>query len=568
MYLAIYKDTKNNIIRYYYEKNRELFYDEYSKNEIKKYKLNSLEFFYKLFSKDETATFLKKDGLYDIYLDSNNYKHYIKDGVEDFIKYYENNGVTALLFDEKGNSSDKKKKTVKRLVIGAVTLIVSAQLCYHLLDYIKDAVIEHRRKEDSYEEFVSDITVTVTDEEILSGLDECLKDLDSTKVDMIKKSNIISDILPYYNDIDKTYLYEKKLTGLHVTYADSRIRRGINGVYNEASPSTIYIMEDIKDNSNFENKVFGHEFCHLLQNKNIYNYFTEPVAELLSSEYFDFTTTNYLDEVKNLKLLICTVGREPVLKYSIGGDESELLDIIKTYLPEDEYEAMKSMLSMGVLDYGNDPNKFNGQMTNLIEELYFNMYGVRFKDTVDFNLIAKEVEYDEFLLSDNKNDTYFDVLDNRLYLKEDKSGITPTITFNILENKDINNDIFVGHNIKSIDTTKYYKKKLSLEEYHYFEKYPYPKLIIDVTIDEENFCNEYFLGDDEEVYAYYMIDGKKTCLSFDEMYTMDLLAYYLINNENDIDSLEGYDFAFDTKKITVEVDPILEKYNNSNKLKK
>lgn len=48
-------------MRYYYEEDNSIYYDEYYIDTIKKYKLNSLSSFYKLFGKDGNSIFLKKE---------------------------------------------------------------------------------------------------------------------------------------------------------------------------------------------------------------------------------------------------------------------------------------------------------------------------------------------------------------------------------------------------------------------------------------------------------------------------------------------------------------------------
>jgi len=60
---------------------------------------------------NDNCIFIKKENGYDVYLDQiTNYKHYLKNGKEDFLMFYLNNGIDATCYKIKNNKKEKNNK--------------------------------------------------------------------------------------------------------------------------------------------------------------------------------------------------------------------------------------------------------------------------------------------------------------------------------------------------------------------------------------------------------------------------------------------------------------------------
>ena len=557
MYLAIYKDLTKNKTRYYYIKDDKLYYDEYSGFFKKTVKVKSLDDFFSLFKNTKDSLLVKNDGSYYVYFDSDYYKRYVKDGKEDFIKFFEENGVDALFYLSDVNIKSAVKQFLFKTSTTTIALIASVGL-FKLLDNPQLV-----NSEQDIEEIISEEELKFTDEDIVLAFKANTDSLSFDRVDSVVDSNIISDVLTYYDDTEKSILYSVKLNDMEISYYESEERPGARGYYNNSNPSTIHILEGVEGNEQYH--VFQHEFVHLLQDSNTSNYLTEPVAELMSSEYFDYYPDAYLNEVLNLKLLIRTIGREPILKSSFGGDSSELFKVLEDNLDANDYERMKTMIQTSRNVYKDDEYSFNLELKGLIEKLYFNIYGTEMKDLDDYEFLTYN-----YRRLDNKNITTvetmgeklraftdnkcFYVKDSRKFLKESDSNLEPTITYEV--------PYYEGTEmISGSEKIDYYKKEITLDEFNSLSNDMNVKTY---TEQKELISVEYMNSRNGDLVEYYKfnIDGKIIVTELESAVENGWIKYYVINTLDELtDSSDSFSYAFSNLRITKKVDPILNRYD-------
>ena len=543
MYLAIYKDLDKKITRYYYIKDDKLYYDEYSGFRVKKVRVKSLDDFFNLFKNTKDSLLIKNEGSYYVYFDSDYYKRYVKEGKEDFIKFFEENGVDALFYLADINIKSAVKQFLFKTSTATISLIASAGL-FSILNNPKLLNFENLN-----DEIVSEEEINFNDEDFLLALNKNSSSLTFDRIIPMVNSEIIPDILKYYDNTEKSTLYSVKLDNMKVIYYSEEEGPDTLGYYNLTSPNIIHIREDMKNVDEFD--IFAHEFIHLLQFSGTHNYLDEPVAELMSSEYFGLETNHYLDEVINLKLLIRTIGREPILKHSFGGDDSELFEILENNLDANTCEKMKDMLSTRHREYEDHSNDFNMELRALIEKLYFNINGVEMNKLPDYNLLTSNhdtvsnrsiltVEYKGLPVQSigpiNKTD-------DRMFLKKSDEY---TISYEVPYHDE------VPEGAEKID---YFKKQVSFDEYELIKSNPGV-----MTLTEyKEFVGTNFVNGIE--YYEFVVDGKNTLMELQTAIDKGFIKFYVINTEDQLDSLDGYTYALSRLRIKENVDPILGRYD-------
>ncbi len=529
MFFVIYTDLKNKITRYYYLKNNDIYYNEYINNVYKVLKQNSLYDFYKLFRISNKAKFLENNNQYTIYLDENGYKHYIKDFKEDFLQFFLNNGQECIMYsNNNSNQNQKVKKFLFKSALLSVSIICSIEL-FKLMEnnnyFNKDI-----KAEISYEAINTEINY--------SDIFNIISKLENIPVEYRNKilnSGIIESILPYYDDIELSILMNSKLDNLSIEYYDDKDIQElfIEGYYSPLIPNVIYLKHGTNG------KAFTHEFIHLLQHhKYSLEYLVEPTAALMDMEFFESDNVCYKDEISNLKLLICTIGPEPILRCNFSGDESMILDILENNLEKEDYEKMVSYLTDSSATNKTEQNQ---EIRKLIETLYKNMYKTEMKDTLPgYDLIT------------NQN-IYSNIVDNRYYLNKNELELSGEISF------EINSEFYdlIPKNINLISTKEinYYRKEITEEEYNQLDsnnnqkdyeiKIEYSDEVKEIRNSE--YGMEVVVSEDDRLYQY----NHTTAIE------KGYIKYIYITSEDKID-LEDNTWIFDhqNKKITATLPPI------------
>lgn len=332
---------------------------------------------------NDNCVFIKKENGYDVYIDQiTNYKHYLKDGKEDFLMFYLNNGIDATCYKLKGNKKEKNNKLLnltKAFFIDFLIInisFVTFGIGYMAINDIKPEEFFCVIEDDSKYCLSLLINKDLNDSKIDAiEANELIKNsnyLDREVKDYLVNEQLFNDIMPYIEDKYIGYMLSNKLKYLKLVEIESFESKDNEdcqtiGYYNKLNPYNIYV--DLKDG---RESTISHEFIHFLQDSN-YSYLTEACTELMNIEYYDDDYAYediYEDGVLNLKLLIQTIGQEPILKSVFSGDSSELLEILKQNLSKEDYEEFLNILRFNPISKEVD----NARLQELISILYMNIY--------------------------------------------------------------------------------------------------------------------------------------------------------------------------------------------------
>lgn len=530
MFLAIYTDQKNKIIRYYYLKDNNIYYNEYSNQKFKIVKQNSLFDFYQLFRTPIDSIFLENDNQYEVYLDNNGYKHYLKNGTEDFLQFYLKNGTNYILSSSYDNNiKNRVKKFLLKGAFYALPIICSVQLfnLFQNKEFLKNNTQSEVQYESAYENSCENLL------EVVRKLDT----LDEKYKNEILNSGVIESIVPYCDDLHLAILEKSKLNDLTINYYDN-LEHALSGYYDPLVPNVINLQKNTND------KAFSHEFIHLIQSpRQEIEYLVEPVAELMSVEFFGGEVDSYVDEVNNLKLLICTIGPEPILQCSFGGDSSKISEILKNNLETEDYEKMMLYMSYSV----NDKQDCTKELQKLIEKLYKNIYGTEMKDTLSgYDFLANQ-------------ENYISVKDNRCYLNEKSKETKREVSFEIdskfYDMSTKNMDIISTENVD------YYRTEITEEKYN--------QLISNNNYEVKMECSSEVqkidYSNNNKGNVIISINGDSVSLNMQSAIENGYVKFFLIASEDKINLEEGnWVLDHQNKKVTANLLPVTSKNLNNN----
>lgn len=221
--------------------------------------------------------------------------------------------------------------------------------------------------------------------------DELKKDIyTSSLTDEEKKylynSDFFIDVLKTINDSKiSTSDLRKKIEKINIqSYEDDDTREGY---YTHQTQNTIYISD--YTSLNYQKKdTLAHEFIHLCQSNNCeYNMILEATAEIISKEYYDLTTINsYINEVKNLKVLMEIIGPRIIWNYVLTNDKEPLEKALKKYLDDVDYDIFISCLSINQNDEQDRKIK-STKISNLLDIMYYSKYQKNINDDLVISLI-------------------------------------------------------------------------------------------------------------------------------------------------------------------------------------
>lgn len=534
MSIAICYDSSNNSIKnYFFMKDGYYYYDEYSDEGYSIYRTKSLDDLYSLFSKKDSDVFVKKLGDFELYLDSFKHIHFIRDGKEDFKSFFTFNGKNAISY----SSAKKMPDSIKKFIVGGMIVVGSLSLFDTFNTYVlnRDKLYPEKLYHASTSYSYADALQAVR------GIDSLPEELTSK----ILRSGILKDVLPYYNRNQMGYFIDKEIKDISINYYDSTtsdvLDSAVMGFYSPFDANVINLRRINGDSS------FGHEFVHLLQTpQNKFTFLDEPLAELMSHEYFGTKLRNNEEEVKLLKLLVSTVGVEPIFEASFSGDVSALSKIVKKNLDGDDAKRFIGYLS------GNPCGKY--EFVRLVEKMYFNINGVEMKDAVPgFGLLASDI-------------TTSNMVDGSYYFRTNLDG--DGVSFEINEvDYDPSFDLrSLNINPNSIMDIYYYRKEINPTEYHnmaFDYSSPYKTSVkydkdLKITVAVKNNIE---MDSDEEVVTYTVNqNGRDVRISEEEAFNRGLIHYYAVAREGSIDPEDGWEFDHISKKVTgTMVSPTAEK---------
>ena len=317
MLVAILKDKINNIDSYLYLKKRNNKYIYYGYNidndGVSNIDKNIVTRFYDLFKINNNCVYIEDYNNYQVYYDQKNkFKHYIKDGKEDFLMFFLFNGIDATSYASKKHS----KSTVKRFSFADKCLSVLASLAIFVTIGVSiegAQYISYQVNESAYE-----VSENLEFEIAQADVDKALNLInDSNNIDTDTKKflcneEFINDVFSHY-DSKMKYTINSKLENITIKDFEQKEKPEASGFYVPVEMNNMYILDSIEDKSNDWYKVLSHEYVHLFQSNDMeFIYIKESNAELISSEYFNNNIDAYHDAVFNLKLLVEVVGPEVI----------------------------------------------------------------------------------------------------------------------------------------------------------------------------------------------------------------------------------------------------------------
>lgn len=307
-------------------------------------------------------TYKEKYMDYDIYLDESNNKRFFKNGKEDFLMFFFNNGIEYIKYKSKGKHSKVRKF---KIGVGQVTFLIVSGIAvaltipkyrYMIIDplYSKEIAIEDT------ENLISDSIY-----------------LSNENKKYLYNEVFINDVLEISNN-NRNYSLREKLTNVDIEEYTKEDKPDAVGYYNSLEPSVIYIRDDLDPNDEESYyATLSHEFVHLLQNESSYLYIHEASAELMSSEYYNSKVTSYVPEVIRLKVLMEIIGPKPILECNFDEDDKSFEKAIKTYLSEEDANRLLELFKSTSDDFTDDEKEFkiNEEVDALLATMYKNKTG-------------------------------------------------------------------------------------------------------------------------------------------------------------------------------------------------
>lgn len=249
----------------------------------------------------------------------------------------------------------------------------------------------------------SDITL----DEIRNMIYSSTKLTDEEKAYLYNEA-LFKDVLPYINQSERMkFIYRSK-------FDDIDIKNGIlitglfsaNGLY-FGNPSHNLYVQGYSNIGDGTEDVVAHEYMHATQDMDVYNFFFEPTAEMLSNEYYGSEADTYLAEIKTIKILMETIGAEPIKQYIYTGDFSMIEERVKPNLDEEEYAEFLECVKEDILK-SDHRGLTRHRLRGILETLHYNIYGVHLKDD---EVISRILDDDETLVrpyfNERLGDSYY-----------------------------------------------------------------------------------------------------------------------------------------------------------------
>ena len=444
-------------------------------------------------------TYKEKSGDYEIYLDEENNKRYYKEGKEDFRLFFENNGISAIEYDEKtANIVGFAKRFTISFLNTSYALILGT-----MISSLSTTPILYRMIDPMY-------TNEITTEKMIDYINESPY-LTEEEKEFLANRELLEEIKRIAED-DRNYSLSSKMSNIQT----KRYKKhgDAAGYYTPLLSSNIYIQESIEQGSDLYYDVFGHEYVHLLQNDCRYYYIIETVAEIMSSEYLETNQNSYKEQVKRAKILMEIIGPKALLDCSFSDTAESFENKIKQYLNEDE---AKKLLQLFRTHADNFTPEIDREIDKYLAIMYYNKTG---KDIKDNKLISH---------------IYNDEANFRLYFNWNLNQYN--LNYEMIINKMINEQIDMEQlqQEKNIRTIRYF-------EYHECSREEFLKL--DGTIDFVERGHYYDFPEGTITKADKTLEYNNETYTFQEMKEKGLLIdnyYYktcrILNSIEDINTI-------------------------------
>lgn len=520
----IYIDIKDNKVYGYYYHNKK-------KHIIN---LNTIAILINSLFDQTKEEFLETRGEYTIFINiETGYKHFYKDGKEDFLKFFVVNGENGILYEDSSplNKKSKIKQFInkKAAIQYIIPAIIGSMITIPITNKLKETTnLEIQELEEAatetdsnqyydFTEMCDAIQLTDTlsnqDKKILYN-EELFKKISNTPMteDRImslneKLTNI--KIVPYTKE-DEENNQEKRKQG----------KKPNVGYYISINPNIIHVKD-------LENSVVKrHEFIHLLQDNSIYSYIIEASTELISNEYYKEPLNSYKEEVKRVKVLMEIIGSEPIWNIIFtGSDEKidEFNDILFNNLSAEDYGELYSIL---ITAPGNKTEEEMKEINKKFDRIIANLYKNIYHEKIENNEIIKYIYENDNI--DNRH--YFQDRENKeeraIKIREEKPLI------DAITKEDFEIEFYKTSNIE-ITEEEYLKRKSLGESVHY-------------NIDFAEGFSIKLITSPSEGSSYYLVDDKIKVYSNEELVELGYATF------------EGF---YKTEKQNVSPEEVFERIN-------
>lgn len=327
-----------------------------------------------------------KEG-YDIYIDEAGNQRFYKDGKEDYLMFFYNNGISAIENEIKTNEDKNKTKEIAKrfkLVTGGIVLGLTLSV-FGIEAYQKQNTSESSTIEYAQDNFLNE---KAEHEKVNVDLNECKEliynseYLSDDEKNILYNEDLFTDVLAIA-DNSRNFNLREKLNNININIFSLEDEPWHNGYYNRLKPNEINLADYLESDYESYKNVLIHEYIHLLQFNNEYSYIQEACAEIIKDEYFDVKIANYYDKVYNVKFLMELIGPEPILECSFKNDTSKLENEIGKYLEQEDADRLITLLKTNSEQWYGDPenpensenleNQINTEIKELLAKMCRNL---------------------------------------------------------------------------------------------------------------------------------------------------------------------------------------------------
>lgn len=344
----------------------------------------NLKDFFKLSANNKL---ISKGVIYKVYLDlDTGYLHYFKDGVEDYNKFLEKNGINYLPYiikqeKNKENSLLKRRNILKKNGDKLISIIYSIMITWVITRTGIEVAFNYDLPGHLLKNFYSDITVTQ-----INNLIEESSNLNSDEKELLCNIDFLDDIIPYLKGTHMDFTANFRLNDFEIESLQTpEVTAGgvAVGYYNLRNKIYVYdyTSDKLDENfykSSFYKSIIGHEFSHVLMANFDYLFLSEGIAAISSDEYFEPMISSYPYLKNRVKILIEIIGKEPIMECVYGDDDSLLIDSISKYL--DSKEDVEDFLNLLKKVYTSNSDIYY-KIDNYLFKMYYNKYGVPITDS-------------------------------------------------------------------------------------------------------------------------------------------------------------------------------------------
>ena len=377
---TIYIDNQNKLISYYYKDGKKQII---SNNFV-------ISVLKDLVTCHKKKFLYKKE--YEVYLDEQTgYKHFYKDGKENYTKFFYENGYNAILYKENSN-----KFNIKNFTVNGIKICISITLFLAIFNIANNTLNKPNEIINTKIEYTQNIEITIDSSKF--------KDYILSSENLTKEDQQLLINEAFFEDLSKTKINEdrvssidEKMTNITINVDEkNKPSDNVLGWYIDLFPNII----NVADGNDNDTKI--HEFIHLIQEYSEYSYIKEACADLISSEYYNVESLEYSEAVSRIQFLMELIGPEPIWNLNFSGNTEEFESKIYEILPEEEAKIFLDLLKDSPANLTIEESK---QQNDEIDSYLYKIYNILTNENNELNELQKEtgLTFDRYY----SNHTYF-----------------------------------------------------------------------------------------------------------------------------------------------------------------